>query len=89
MKRNELKISKGMPIPPKARGWRPRSPITIALLKMVTGDSVDIPLEGTNKNSLQISIRAKAKATKSKVVIRHLTIDGKEILRVWKLKQLP
>jgi hypothetical protein len=101
MKRDELKISKGVPIPPRVKnssGWPIRSPITKALMKMVTGDSIDILLSvSKTKASLIANVKQKAKQTKSKIIYRlHdemgkplLNDKGEPIIRVWKLKQLP
>jgi hypothetical protein len=88
----ELEIRSGIPIPPKQLGtkWPIRSPVTIALFKMVTGDCIDVPiLPGANVNTLRARVNASAKTAKSKIIIRRLTENGKDVLRVWKLKQLP
>jgi hypothetical protein len=86
----ELEIKRGIPIPPRERTWPLRSPITKALVKMVTGDCIDIPIQpGQNKNTMRASIVAKGKIAKAKIVLRCLRNSNSEFFRVWKLKQLP
>lgn len=70
----DLKIEKGIPLPPAPKGWG----LAAVFRNMVVGDSVFIPNGGTNSTS------AKARAALGKGVVTIRKEEGG--VRVWRIK---
>lgn len=78
----EIKIEKGVPIPP------PRAPNLLArhlLSEMEIGDSIFIPGRGVSSASAGMNLFARRHAPNRKHVCRTVTENGVKGIRVWRI----